>query len=131
MSTLVLISSFVHTELKNLLVTKEDLVTDLMNLVYRRTDEVEKLSKIQADSDKQLVDCMQKIKDLAAERDSQAKELADIKIATQAVVDMVDPVEYGAAGEKSLMERLHGAPRRLLAICPRPPSNIWRMSWGW
>lgn len=27
-------------------------------------DEMEKLSKIQADSDKQLVDCMQKIKDL-------------------------------------------------------------------
>jgi len=131
LSALVLISSFVHTELKNLLVTKEDLVTDLMNLVYRRTDEVETLSKIQADSDKQLVDFMQKIKDLAAERDSQAKELADIKIATQAVVDMVDPVEDGAAGEKSLMERLHGAPRRLPAICPRPPSNIWRTSWGW
>lgn len=56
---------------------------------------------------------MQKIKDLAAERDSQAKELADIKIATQAVVDMVDPIEDGAAGEKSLMERLHGAPQKI------------------
>lgn len=74
-------------------------------------DEMEKLSKIQADSDKQLVDCMQKIKDLAAERDAQAKGLADLKMAAQAVVDMVDPVEDGAAGEKSLMERLLGAPR--------------------
>jgi len=73
--------------------------------------EMEKLSKIQADSDKQLVDCMQKIKALAAERDAQAKELADLKMAAQAVVDMVDPVEDGAAGEKSLMERLLGAPR--------------------
>ena len=110
-TTSVIISSFVHTELKTLLMSKEDLVTDLTNLVYCRTGEMEKLSKIQADSDKQLVDCMQKIKDLAAERDAQAKGLADLKMAAQAVVDMVDPVEDGAAGEKSLMERLLGAPR--------------------
>ena len=90
--------------------TKDDLVTDLTNLVYRRTNEVEKLSKFQADRDKQLVDCMQKIKDLAAERDAQAKELADLKTAAQAIVDMVDLVEDGAAGKKSMMEQLHEAP---------------------
>jgi len=90
--------------------TKDDLVTDLTNLVYRRTNEVEKLSKFQADSDKQLVDCMQKIKDLAAERDAQAKELADLKTAVQVIVDMVDPVEDGADGKKSMMEQLREAP---------------------
>jgi hypothetical protein len=73
--------AFVHTELKKLLVTKEELVSDLTNLVYRRTDEVEKLSKIQSDCDKQLVQSMEQIKDLAAERDLQAKELADLKTA--------------------------------------------------
>ena len=90
--------------------TKDDLVTDLTNLVYRRTNEVEKLSKYHADSDKQLVDCMQKIKDLAAERDAQAKELADLKMAAQAIVDMVDLVKDGATGKKSMMEQLREAP---------------------
>ena len=74
-------SPYVHTELAKLLVRKEELVTDLTNLVYRRIDEVEKLSKIQSDCDKQLVQSMKQIKDLAAERDLQAKELADLKTA--------------------------------------------------
>ena len=88
-------------------------MTDLTNLVYHRTDEVEKLSKIQADSDKQLGESMQQIKDVAAERDSRAKELADLKAATQLVVDMVDLVEDGAAGERSLVERLCEAPQKI------------------
>ena len=50
---------------------------------------------------------------MVAKRDSQAKELADLKIAAQAVVDMVDPVGDGAAGEKSLMERLREAPQKI------------------
>ena len=107
----VLISPYVHTELKKLLVRKEELVTDLTNLVYRRTDDVEKLSKIKADADKQLVKDMTQIKDLAAERDLQ--ELADLKTAVQAVVDMVDPIEGGEAGGKSLVERLREAPQKI------------------
>ena len=53
---------------------------------------------------------MQQIKDLAAERDRQAKELASLKIAAQAVVDMVDPVEDGGAGDRSLVEHFREAP---------------------
>ena len=45
----------VHTELKKLLITKEELVTDLANIMYRHTNAVEKLSKIKADADKQLI----------------------------------------------------------------------------
>ena len=55
---MVLISPYVHAELKKLLVTKEELVTDLTNLVYRRTDEVEKLTRIRVDTDKELVRSM-------------------------------------------------------------------------
>ena len=90
-TALVLISPYVHAELKKLLVTKEELVTDLTNLVYRRTDDVEKLSKIKTDADRQLVQSMKEIKALAAERDLQAQKLADLKTAAQAVVNMVDP----------------------------------------
>ena len=48
---------------------KDELVTDLTNVMYRQTDAVEKLTKIKADSDKQLVKDMKQIKDLAADRD--------------------------------------------------------------
>lgn len=44
-------------------------------------DDMEKLTKIQADADKQMVQSMKQIKDLAAERDLQAKELADLRTA--------------------------------------------------
>ena len=53
---------------------------------------------------------MKQIKDLAAERDLQAQELADLKTAAQAVVDMVDPVEDGETGDRTLVERLREAP---------------------
>ena len=45
-------SRLVHIELKKLLITKEELVTDLANIMYRHTDAVEKPSKIKADVDK-------------------------------------------------------------------------------
>jgi len=90
-----------HTELKKLLIAKEEPVTDLMNIVYCHTDAVEKLSKIKADADKQLVESMQQIKDLAAERDHQAGKLAELRAAAQEIVDMI---EDGEAGDKSLVE---------------------------
>ena len=73
-------------------------MTDLTNIMYRHADAVEKLAKIKCDADKQLVESMQQIKDLAAERDLKAKELADLEAAAQAVVDMV---EDGEAAEKT------------------------------
>ena len=57
---------FALTELKSLLLKKNELMTDLTNVMYRQIDVVEKLTKIQADSDKQMVEDMQRIKDLAA-----------------------------------------------------------------
>jgi len=60
------------TELKSLLLKKDELVTDLTNVMYRQTDVVEKLSKIKADSDKQLAEDMKQIRDLAADRDLKA-----------------------------------------------------------
>ena len=59
-------------ELKSLLLKKGELVTDLTNVMYHQIDAVEKLTKIKADSDKQLVKDMKQIKDLAADRDLKA-----------------------------------------------------------
>ena len=81
--------------------------------MYCHTDAVEKLTKIQADSDKQLVDSMKQIKDLADDRDLKAKKLADLEAEAQAIVDMV---EEGEAGDKTLVERLREAPQKITSF---------------
>ena len=50
---------------------------------------------------------MKQIKDLAADRDQKAQQLADLEAAAQVVVGMV---EEGDAGDKSLLECLREAP---------------------
>ena len=85
-------------------------MTDLTNVMYRQTVVVEKLTKIKADSDKQMVKDMKQIKELAADRDQKAQQLADLEAAAQVVVGMV---EEGGAGDKSLLEHLREAPQRL------------------
>ena len=83
------------------------MVTDLTNVMYRQTDDVEKLTKIKADSDKQMVRDMKQIKDLVADRDQKAQQLADLEAAVKVVVGMVEEED---AGDKSLFERLREAP---------------------
>ena len=95
------------TELKSLLLKKNELMTDLTNVMYRQTDAVEKLTKIKADSDKQVVRDMKQIKDLAVDRDQKAQQLADLEAAVKAVIDMV---EEEGAGEKRLQDCLREAP---------------------
>ena len=85
-------------------------MTDLTNIMYRHADVVEKLGKLQANTDKQLVQCMQQIKDLAAEKDLQAQELTNLRAAAQAVAEMV---EDGDASGKSLVERLCEVPQKI------------------
>src|SRR6185503_14619530 len=65
------------------------------------------------DSDKQLVESMKQIKDLAADRDLKAKELADLEAAAQAIAGMV---EDGEAGDKTLVERLREAPQKITSF---------------
>ena len=85
-------------------------MTDLTNIMYRHADTVEKLTKIKADADKQMVNDMQQIRDLAADRDRKAQQLADLEAAAQVVVDMVEDEE---AGGKNLLDRLREALQRL------------------
>ena len=95
------------TKLKSLLLRRDNEVTDLTNIMYRHADAVEKLSKIKADADKQMISDMKQIRDLAADRDQKAQQLADLEAATQVVVDMVEVEE---ASGKSLLDRLREAP---------------------
>ena len=93
-----------------MLLKKDELVTDLTNVMYHQIDAVEKLTKIKADSDKQLVKDMKQIKDLAADRDLKAQQLADLEAATQVVIGMVEEED---AGNKSLVERLREASHQI------------------
>ena len=88
-------------------------MTDLTNIMYRHADAVEKLSKIKADSDKQLVEDMKRIKDLAADRDLKAQQLADLEAVAQVVVGMVE--EEGPSN-KTLVECLREAPQRITSF---------------
>ena len=78
--------------------------------MYRQTDAVEKLTKIKADSDKQLVMDMKQIQDLAADHDQKAQQFADLEAAATVVVGMVEEED---AGNKSLVEHLCEAPQWL------------------
>jgi hypothetical protein len=48
-------------------------------ILYRRTDDVERLQKVIADTEQQFTDCLQRIKTLGEEEEQQQKELEDLK----------------------------------------------------
>ena len=111
-------------ELKSLLLKRDELVTDLKNIMYRHADAVEKLTKIKADADKQMVSNMKQIRDLAADRGQKAQQLADLEAAVQVVVGMVEDEE---AGERSLLERLRETSSDSAASSPILLGITWLM----
>jgi hypothetical protein len=90
-------------------------------MLYRRIDDVERLQKVIADTEQQFVDCLQQIKMLSEEKEQQQKELEDLKGAAQKLVDMVDPQEGSKADGRSLLERLLGAPQKVLSFLTEAP----------
>jgi hypothetical protein len=48
---------------------KKELLTDMKNLLYHHSDDVEYLAKLLEDADKQLMQCMQQIKSMAEEKE--------------------------------------------------------------
>jgi hypothetical protein len=92
------------TELRKILMCKEELLTDMKNLLYRRTDDVERLQKVIGDTEQQIVDCLQQIKMLGERDEQRQKELEDLRGAARELVDMVDPPEEGKANPRPLLE---------------------------
>jgi hypothetical protein len=56
-------------ELRKILTCKEELLTDMKNMLYRCTDDVEMLQKVIADTEQQFADCLQQIKTLGKEKE--------------------------------------------------------------
>ena len=54
-----------YTAFSKSLKIEESLVLDLKILMYRNTDEIEKLKKIKEDSDQEMATALQQLKDLS------------------------------------------------------------------
>jgi hypothetical protein len=108
-------------ELKKILTYKEELLTDVKNMLYRRTDDIERLQKVIADTEQQLAGSLQQIKMPGEEREQRQKELEDLRGAAKKLVDIVDPQEDGEAGERPLLERLLGVPQKVVKFVAEAP----------
>jgi hypothetical protein len=102
------------TELRRNLISKEELLTDMKNLLYRRTDDVERLQKVIGDTERQFVDSLQRIKTLG-------EELESIRGSARELVDVVDPPEEGEANPRPLLERLREAPKKVMKFLSEAP----------
>jgi hypothetical protein len=109
------------TELRKILIYKEELLTTVKNILYRYTDDVERLQKVITDTEQQFAGSLQQIKTLGEEKEQRQKELEDLRGATKKLVDIVDPQEDGEASERPLLERLLGAPQKVVKFLTKAP----------
>jgi hypothetical protein len=91
------------------------------NMLYRHTDDVEKLQKVITDTEQQFTNCLQQIKTLGEEKEQRQKELEDLRGAVKKLVDIVDPQEDGEAGKRPLLERLLRAPQKVVKFLTEAP----------
>jgi hypothetical protein len=61
------------------------------NMLYCHTDDIEMLQKVIADTEQQFFECLQQIKTLGEEKEQRQKELEDLRVAAQQLVEVVDP----------------------------------------
>jgi hypothetical protein len=92
-------------------------------MLYHHTDDVEKLQKLIADTEQQFVECLQQIKTLGEEKEQHQKELEDLRVATQKLVEVVDPQDGGATDGQSLLDRLRGVPQKVLSFITEAPTT--------
>jgi hypothetical protein len=101
-------------ELRKILTYKEELLTDMKNMLYRRTDDVERLQKVIVDTEQQFIGSLQQVKTLSEKDERRQKELEDLRGAAQELVDMVGPPEESRAGGRPLLERLRRTPQKVV-----------------
>jgi hypothetical protein len=94
--------------------SKEELLTDVKNLLYHHTDDVERLQKVIGDTEQQFVDSLQRIKTLG-------EELEDLSGSARELVDVVDPPEEGEVNPWPLLERLRVAPKKVMEFLFETP----------
>jgi hypothetical protein len=108
-------------ELRKILTYKEELLTDVKNMLYRCIDDVEKLQKVVADTEQQFADCLRQMKTLGEKDERRQNELEDLRGSARELVDMVDPPKEGEASERPLLQRLLGAPQKVIKFLTEAP----------
>lgn len=84
------------------------------SITKKHKDEMEKFDKMLRDADKQLAESLLQIKNMTEDKDLREKELDELKVVAQALVDMVDPPEESTQADKTLLERLQCAPQKIM-----------------
>ena len=69
------------------------MVLDLKILMYRNTDEIEKLKKIKEDSDREAATVLQQLKTLSESRDSMQRELVELKEVRDAALEVAEAMD--------------------------------------
>ena len=100
------------------------MVPDLKILIYPNTDEIEKLKKIEEDSDRETTSTLQQLKTLSESRDSMQRELVEqkeVRDAAQEVDEAMDiPVRDGDE-PLTLAGRLRKVSPPTRAVCAHSP----------
>ena len=89
------------------------MLLDLKILMYRNTDEIEKLKKIKVDSDKEMVRAMKQLKELSESRDSMQHDLVTLREVRDAAQEVAEVMEIPEGNENkplSLARKLHKVP---------------------
>ena len=104
---------------------------DLKILMYRNTDEIEKLKKIKADSDQEVATCLQQLKTLSESRDLMQQQLEELRDAAQDVAGLVEIPEGNEDESLTLAGRLPKVPESFERYVSQPPDSTWDMYSGW
>ena len=92
---------------------EESLVLDLKILMYRNTDEIEKLKRIKEDSNREAVTALKQLKDLSESRDLMQQELVEprhVRDAAQEVAEIVETPEGNEDEPLTLAGKLRKVP---------------------
>jgi chromosome segregation ATPase len=95
----------------------------MKNMLYHRTDDIEKLQKVITNTEQQFIDCLRQIKTLSEEKEQCQKELEDLRVVAQQLVEVVDPQEDSTTDGRSLLDRLRGAPQKVLSFIAEAPTT--------
>jgi len=82
--------------------------------MYHNVDEIGKLQKIKDDFDKEMLEALQQVKYLSDSNTALQQELDKLKVAAQAMVDMVEIPKDNAEAPLSLVEKLRRVPQGVL-----------------
>ena len=75
------------------------MVLDLKILMYRNTDEIEKLKKVKEDSDREVATALKQLKDLLESQDSMQRELVELRDVKDAAQDVAGLMEIPEGNE--------------------------------